>query len=220
MNVRILDKSFDVANEPADFWSWVNDGAYDSEWRLMQSSLRSDHTFIDLGAWVGGHSLYASTLCKTVYAVEPDPVAFQILYANTFHHPNITRDTVAITGYTGKIKLGSGLLGASTTRVNPNAGGGIGPWEPGQQFDADCMTLREFCADIPDPLFIKMDVEGSEEVILQDEDFFASRMPTLMLEVHPFWWKDVGRGWRSVDRIAKLYDMKPQRTNRILMVGK
>jgi FkbM family methyltransferase len=90
------------------------------------------------------------------------------------------------------VTLGSGLLGASTTRQNPLAGGGIGAWEPGQSFEVPCETLRGFVErlKLEDPLFIKMDVEGSEEDILEDLDFFRQRQPILYLEQHSWWWKD------------------------------
>lgn len=217
MLVNILHHPFEVADEPADFWGWVSQGSYDHEWRELLAHLRPEHTFLDLGAWIGGHSLLASTVARQVLSIEPDPVAFEILKAN-FKSGQFFR--LAIMGYEGTVTLGSGALGQSTTRANPKASDVIGPWLPGQQFDVACMTLRDFAANIPDPLFIKIDVEGAEEQILADEDFFAERKPTLHLETHPFWWSEPAKTWRHIDRIAKLYGMAPpKRGPRILMVG-
>jgi FkbM family methyltransferase len=204
--IEIYGKTFTVADEPADFWSWVKQGNYNHEWVILEKLLRPEHNFIDLGAWVGSHSLYASTITKHVIAVEPDPVAFDILRANIVANGyKGTPVRVAITGYEGTITLGSGLLGASTTRVNRNAGGGIGAWERGEQFDIKCTTLRDFVKPLADPMFIKMDVEGSEEEILQDIEFFAEHKPDLYLETHPFWWKDEAAVWENIRKIAALY---------------
>jgi len=204
--VNIYGKQFTVADEPADFWGWVEEGRYNQEWAILSKFLRPEHTFIDLGAWVGSHSLFASTITKHIIAVEPDPVAFEILktniVANGYHGLPVR---VAITGHEGDITLGSGLLGASTTRANRHEGAGIGAWEEGQSFNINCTTLRNFVKAIADPMFIKMDVEGSEEDILQDFGFFQEHKPTLYLELHPFWWKNEEAGWDSVRQVAGLY---------------
>lgn len=201
--VSIRGKDFIVAPEPADFWGWVANGNYNAEWEILHNHLRPEHTFLDLGAWVGSHSLYASTIASRCIAVEPDPVAFEILKQNA---QRIETVCIAV-GNKGKVTLGSGFLGASTTRINPDAGAGIGAWEPGQQFDIESLTLRELvekCA-IKDPMFIKIDVEGSEEQIFQDFEFFREHLPTVYLETHPWWWRDEKTTWENIRKIGTLY---------------
>lgn len=78
MKVSIGGKEFNVADQPADFWGWVQKGNYDPEWKFLRDNLRPEHTFLDLGAWVGSHSLYASTIANRVVAVEPDPVYLEV----------------------------------------------------------------------------------------------------------------------------------------------
>lgn len=213
-NVTIGGKQFQVADEPADYWGWITEGRYNHEWAVYEKYLKPEHTFVDLGAWVGAHSLYASTIAKRVIAVEPDPVACVILNENIKQLQ--TRWNVvqgAITNHKGTVRVGSGLLGASTTRINPNAGGGIGPWEEGQQCETACTTLRDFCENeinrltdpLTGPLFIKMDVEGSEELILEDVAFFEEHKPTVLIELHPFWWRDTQRAWKAFEAVKGLY---------------
>ena len=62
MNVSINGKPFTVADEPADFWGWVTEGRYNAEWAILDRFVKPEHTFVDLGAWVGSHSLYASRI--------------------------------------------------------------------------------------------------------------------------------------------------------------
>jgi FkbM family methyltransferase len=112
---------------------------------------------------------------------------------------------LAVCGHEGEIKLGSGWLGASTTRANPNAGGGIGAWDEAHTCTVPCTTLRNFCKDLLDPLFIKIDVEGSEETIFKDLKWFAERKPMVLVELHPFWWKDVNQTWQDFEALKLLY---------------
>lgn len=211
--VQYSGQSFEVADQPADFWGWVKEGRYNREWHILTAYIRPEHTFLDLGAWVGSHSLLASRFCKRVIALEPDPVAFEILKGNLACVTNAEYYSRAITNYKGIIILGSGYLGASTTRANREAGGGIGAWEDGHVVGVNCSTLRDFVGLIkdPDPLFIKIDVEGSEEAILQDLDFFREHKPTVYLETHPFWWKDVEGTWKAIADLAAIYNMPPSR---------
>jgi FkbM family methyltransferase len=208
MNVDIYGKNFEVASEPADFWGWVSEGRYDGEWAILNKLLRPEHVFLDLGAWVGSHSLFASTIAQRVVAVEPDPVAFRILQENVALNGNTIEPVRVAVGNEGTLTLGSGLLGASTTRLNPSAGAGIGAWEPGQQFDIESVTLRRLVgthAIEGGALFIKIDVEGAEEQIFQDFEFFEQHRPTVYLELHPWWWKDEPKAWESIRRVAALY---------------
>jgi len=187
MIVKIMGEEFEVADQPADYWGWVSEGRYDHEWKVYAEHLKPEHTFVDLGAWVGAHSLYASRITQHVVAVEPDPVALDILHDNLKDVPAIVFQ-VAVSGYDGgTVTLGSGVLGASTTRKNYRTNDG---WAEISTFDAPRVTLRTLAGQFEDPLFIKMDVEGSEEDILADFDFFKERKPALLIELHPFWWNN------------------------------
>ena len=190
-------------SQPEDYWGWIEEGRYNCELSAYDAHLQAKHTFVDLGAWVGAHSLLASATAHKVVSVEPDPVAFDILAVNL--PKGVTPIRKAISDAPGVVTMGSGLLGASTTRTNPLAGSGIGPWVEGQTFEVECITLRELVKDLSDPLFIKIDVEGSEEAILKDLELFAERKPTVLLELHPFWWKDVDQTWKNFEALKAMY---------------
>jgi FkbM family methyltransferase len=206
MLTKIKDFEFEVEDEPADYWGWVREGRYDHEWAIYDKYLKPEHTFVDLGAWVGAHSLYASEIAKRVVAVEPDPVAFPIVEKNLRGIRGTDVRRIAIRAEHGEILLGSGYLGASTTRANRNAGNGIGEWDAEHTCIAKCITLRELCEFLPDPLFIKIDVEGSEETILRDLDFFRERKPRVLIELHPWWWYNEGETMKNFEAVRKLYD--------------
>lgn len=225
MKVTINKKPFDVADEPKDYWGWVSNGNYDREWLVYDMMLKPEHTFIDVGAWIGSHSLYASTVAKGVYALEPDPVAFAILEQNVKGKP-IHICQGAIAGHIGEITIGSSWLGASTTRMNLNEGGGIGAATPEHTVSVPCTTLRQFVGDMPSgfeikdvnsPLFIKIDVEGAEEEILKDVAFFAEHKPSLLIELHPWWWTNPAETQANLQKVRDLYRHQQEVTHNTWM---
>ncbi len=210
--VNIHGFAFLVESEPKDYWDWIEQGTYRADFETIKRFAGPDVTCIDAGAWIGADTLYGSKMFKHVHAIEPDPVAFQILtknvLANSLHVQidadliplsNVTLHESAVMGHTGTTTIGSTMLGCSCTRQSCHDNSVTIP----------CMTLREFCKDIPDPLFIKMDTEGAEAQILRDWEFFAERKPDLMLSTHLRWWKEGGSDGReeyaTIREVGKLY---------------
>jgi FkbM family methyltransferase len=206
MQTTINGRTFQVEEEPRDYWGWVSAGNYDREWQVYDRYLSREQTFIDVGAWVGAHSLYAKHLAGYVVSIEPDPIACEILCRNV---PGDVR-RLAISDTIGTIRLGSQLLGASTTRACSRCVNNFGGWADGEQFDVDCITLRQLVKGLNNSLFIKLDVEGAEEKIFRDVEFFAERKPTLFVELHPWWWDDEAEGWKAFETVKGLYTHQEQ----------
>jgi len=192
---------FVVESEPDDYWNWIEQGIYFSDFATIRRFASREVTCIDAGAWVGAYTLYASKLYKHVHAIEPDPVAFQILTNNLTANQidNVSLYECALMDYAGLTKIGSTILGCSCTRESCHLNSVTVP----------CTTLRKFCKTIPNPLFIKMDVEGAEAHILQDWEFFAERKPDLMLSTHLEWWKEGGSDghgeYETISKVGRLY---------------
>ena len=188
------------------FWRQVIDGIWEPQtYNIFDRFLKPEMTYLDLGAWIGPTVMYAAPMVKRAIAVEPDPVAFPMLQQHIVSNNLIVElYNEAITGYKGTITLGSALLGASTTRANPS-GEHQPEWK--QTCTVHCNTLVDFAMmhNIEDPLFIKMDIEGGEEEVLKDFEFFESRRPILYLSLHPFWWK-TKETWETIRKIGRLYN--------------
>ena len=199
--VNIHGFSFAVEPDPADYWDWIEKGTYHSDFETIKRFAGPNVTCIDAGAWIGADTLYASKMYKHVYVIEPDPVAFHILTNNlSANKPeNVTLYQGALMDHAGMISIGSTVLGCSCTRESCQLNAVAVP----------CMTLREFCGGIPDPLFIKMDVEGAEAQILKDWGFFYERQPNLMLSTHLEWWKEAGSDghaeYATISKVGRLY---------------
>jgi FkbM family methyltransferase len=199
--INIHGFEFNVLDEPADYWGWIESGHYKTDFATIKAFANPDATCVDLGAWIGADTLYASRLFKYVHAVEADPVAVQMLIQNVVANnlQNVQIHDHAIMGHNGTTTMGGALLGCSCTRETCAENAVTVP----------CMTLRDFCKDIQGPLFIKMDVEGAEAQILKDWQFFAERKPDMMLSTHAIWWEEGGSNcvqeFATVSRVARLY---------------
>ncbi len=202
--VNVYGQGFTLAAEPSGFLKSVEVGMWEFwAFRIFDAFLTPKTTCIDAGAWIGVTTLYASRLCKRVYAVEPDPVAFRILKDNVAANDagNITLFEGALADRCGTCTMGGSGLGDSMTRMSCKD----------NVVTVPCITLREFVSsrNIQDPIFIKMDVEGAETLILKDADFFAEHKPDLYLSTHS-WWQtedpESGKeGFATLMKVGKLY---------------
>jgi FkbM family methyltransferase len=211
-NITFRNRTWIVYDTPEQawhppFWTQVRDGLWEPQtYNVFDNFLKPEMTYLDMGAWIGPTVLYAAPMAKRAIAVEPDPIAFPVLRQHVESNNLVVElHNEAITRYNGIITLGSGSLGASTTRANPSGAGRQPDWH--QTFSVQCHTLVDFIAmhDIEAPLFIKMDIEGGEEDVLKDFELFEDLKPTMYLSLHPFWWKSQDT-WETVRKVAGLYD--------------
>jgi len=117
---------------------------------------------------------------------------------------NVETFREAIMDYEGTVKMGAAGLGCSVTRLSCRE----------NEIEVPCTTIRSFISrhQIPDPLFIKMDVEGAESLILRDPEFFEERKPDLYVSTHKVWWSegalDTEAQMEIVRKIGRLYKNK------------
>lgn len=136
-------------------------------------------TFVDIGANVGNHSLYAALILKAgkVIPVEPNRLAFRLLIHNVL--VNRLEEVFDLT------KLGVGLSdkaedGYAMEKRQRNLGGA--KMLPGQG-DLKVMPGDELLAGIA-PDLIKIDVEGMEMMALAGlEATITAHHPVLLIEV-------------------------------------
>jgi FkbM family methyltransferase len=181
------------------FWKSVEAGEWEPyTFEVLDRFVTSETNVIDIGAWIGPVTLYASKTAKHVYAVEPDPVAFKELSALAAV-PNVSLFNQAILNRNGKVTLGGEILGSSTTRIGCET----------NAFETPCVTLESFVDGnkIDGPIFIKMDVEGAEELILESR-FFEKYRPTLYLSVHHPLYKNSQRVEARIAELRKLYQFE------------
>lgn len=184
------------------YWLDMEKGTWEPwTFRLFNRFLRKDMVYIDLGAWMGMTVLYASKLCDRCYAFEPDPVAYGILRRNIDANniQNIKTFNEAVADHDGVVSLGNEhhSLGNAVTRIGTDV----------DAFQMPCCTLETLYAreGISGSTFIKMDVEGAEEIILKDVGFFEKHKPILYLSTHTPWFKDQAEGVETIARVRSVY---------------
>jgi FkbM family methyltransferase len=198
-------KTFHVTETPQfrGFWDDVERGRWEPyTFEILDRYVPRHQSYLDVGAWIGPTVLYASRLCKYCFALEPDPVAHLRLKENIDFDggQNIIVSNSAVLDRPGTILLGSEELGNSMTRLSAA--------HPGRQVvEVPATTLGIFVGQncIPAPMFIKMDVEGAEELILRDFDFFNTHKPTLYLSLHPQWFRNPTTAMEAIGKVGSLY---------------
>ncbi|ABD55279.1 FkbM family methyltransferase [Jannaschia sp. CCS1] len=149
------------------------------ELALMREFLPDGGTFLDIGANVGNHSLYAGLFCaaRRIIPFEPNPLAYRLLILNMVMNDLHARTVFDYVGF-GASDVDREGFAMSERRKNLGAArmmAGAG----------DIATLRpdDFLHD-ETPDFIKIDVEGMEMQVLRGLQKTIKRTrPVLLVEV-------------------------------------
>lgn len=173
------------------FWNdWENAGWEQSTLDVLDQFVTPESTFVDIGAWIGPVSLWASHLAKRVISVEPDPVALRYLRKNAkANKAPIKVIPAAISNHTGYefITASDDGWGSSMTRLTPT----------GKQ--VSCWTLPDLFEKhkIENVSLVKMDIEGAESLVLEQiAPFLASQEIPLLVAMHEPWWeRQIERSW-------------------------
>jgi FkbM family methyltransferase len=205
MLIRLRTRDFQVAPASHEaFWQDVTRGAWESDtFAIFDRFLDAQHSYIDIGTWIGPTILYGCQLARTAYGLEPDPIAFAELEVNVkLNAPasnNIRLFNGCIAKRTGEATLGSRAGGGDSTSSLLFA-------KKKTHWTVKALSFDEFIRlnAINDCNFIKMDIEGGEYSILPSMvDYLKSQRPTLHLSLHPLYLKVRPLGWvgRVIARI-------------------
>lgn len=192
----------DTCNNP-DFWNLVNSNTWEpNTFKIFKFFSNENKNIVDIGAWIGPTVLYAANLFNKVYAIEPDRVAHRILYnIEKNKYENIIVFNGAINDYNGITRMGNtsseGNSMSSLLFSNHNC------------WDCECRTLKSFFHQfrVKNCEFIKMDVEGSETIIIPDSvDFLNSFDHTLYISIHtPYFKSPVDDFNKLIESLKKIY---------------
>jgi len=182
LKVAVRGKEFKVFSN-AGFWNQVSGGQWEPEtFRYFLKYLDKNHSYVDIGAWIGPTVMYGCQLSKFCYAIEPDPVAFGVLKANIAlnHFANVSIHEVAIADVDGELEMASPntSLGDSCTSFL---------FRGKYAVRVSAMTLHRFFElnKITDCNFLKIDTEGAEILILpSSRELLNELRPTIYLGLH------------------------------------
>ena len=184
------------------------------ELALLRAHVRPGATFVDIGANVGNHTLYAALFlgAARVIPVEPNPLALRLLLMNVMM--NGIEDVVVRSG------LGLGLADREAE--------GFGMEERARNLGAAKMRAGEgelrvttgdalLAGETPD--FIKIDVEGMEMLALAGlKDTLARARPKMLIEVDQANY-DAFDAWRAAAgyRVVETIQRYPTNRNFLLV---
>ena len=162
--------------------------------------------FLDIGAWIGPFTLYASNLFKNIYSFEPDKVAFKLLLQNTIinNYNNVNLIDKALSDKTGKSLFGgNGKLGNSESTLlvrddylneycsrGKNLGQrGTSDYRKQDIIEVDTITIEDVCdiynINIFNIKLIKIDIEGGELILIPAmRSFLKYIKPILYISIH------------------------------------
>ena len=155
---------------------------------LLDDKLNNQMIFVDIGSWFGPVTLYASKIVKHVYSIEANPEIFKLLEENILKNVDVF----------SKINIYNYCLWKENNKEIKMSSKDTAPW--------DTSTVSAFYSDneknnivsktiIWDTFikqnninkidFIKMDIEGSEKIVLPTmKDYLIEYKPSLILSIH------------------------------------
>lgn len=184
MKVERAGRVFDVEDGPLTawgFWSQFTNG-WETETLAALDRLTDDtRDYLDIGAWVGPTVLWAAPLARRCVAVEPDPVALDVLRLNVERNcSNVTVVPVAVAAEEGTAELETGgSWGDSMSSLQRRS--------VAETVTVQTVTLDSLLTDL-DPAVMKIDIEGGEGLMLPpNEELLHDMDCPILLSVHWPW---------------------------------
>lgn len=150
--------------------------------------------FLDIGSWNGAISLFAGQLCKGVICIEADTDSIKELKEN-LEYNNISEIYIynnAIYNVNTTVKFGTNQYNNSWNQLNLSTSQIQKDELPSNlSYQIQTITYKDIFEKHPRETIglIKIDIEGSEEYILEDTVDLAKSIPVL-LSLHYTWWKN------------------------------
>ena len=173
------------------FWDQFSEQWEPQTYNFFQRNLRKGSTFLDIGGWVGPTAFIATSLgASKVKIIEPNPLNFSHLLSSQFNNGLVEKwflVNACISDQNGSAVIGpiDGIKsGSSATNIR-------NPDQSGAQIIS--LKLQDVLLGEDDLSLIKIDIEGAEELIINDLTAFAKYDAAIWLSLHPPHFKNVSR---------------------------
>ena len=164
------------------FWDQFSDQWEPQTYNFFQRNLIKGSGFLDIGAWVGPTAFIATSLgAGNIKIVEPNPVNFFHLLSSQFNNDLMSNwflvNACVSNNNENKVigPLRGITTGSSATNIRDQDQGGA---------QIISLKLGELLNDEEFSL-IKIDIEGAEELILEDLRILANHNAAIWLSLHP-----------------------------------
>lgn len=203
MKINIEKYEFEVEND-ISFWNIIDNWEKHS-FEILKKYLNDNKIFIDVGAWNGVLSMYASKIAKKVYCFEPDKIAFEHL-SNNIKLNNIKNINCINKGASLKNGISKFYVRYFGDSVSSLLDRDMENYKTNETVEIKTIKLSEFLIEnqLKNIGLIKMDTEGSEIYILDDmEKYIEKYKPNMYISFHPNWFPDKDY---NINKIANLMD--------------
>ncbi len=170
----------------------------------LRENLDAETVYIDIGGWIGVMPFWASRFAKRVVAVEPDPRCREILAQLAPAYPNVTIVEGALSPNSSlRLNAVSGFGSSESSALD--IGDGASTIVPGLSVDE---IMRHAG---PDPVFVKIDIEGYEYLIRPEiARFNRYRVRGIQCALHPGLYEQSlsgSRWWRRIRTTALTFSL-------------
>lgn len=184
--IMLYGHQLEIAHSSAwndKFWQRAAGGEWERDTLdFVAGHIGPDTVVLDIGAWIGPITLLAAKRAARVIAVEPDPVARSLLTGVVARNTdNVTIIAAAVGSERGMLTLYAETEFGDSKTTALKAGDET-------TIEVEMLALRDIVAMAPadTPLFIKMDIEGSEYDLTDELALVvAERQAILHLSIHP-----------------------------------
>lgn len=170
------------------FWDWYESETWEPDTlAAFRACIRPGTPVADVGAWIGPTTLLAAAMGATVTALEPDPVAANVLERNLALNPELeTRVTL--------LRTAVGASDGTATLISSSTGGdSLSYLRFGEEAAATAWEVPvlgiESLLRLPGagpPAFLKLDAEGAEYATVPAmRDYIRERRPSIYVSAHP-----------------------------------
>ena len=198
MKIKINNIELQVEND-ITFWNNI------SEWERYSFEIIdkfiNGNTFVDIGAWNGVLSMYASFKAKQVHSFEPDKIAFKNLENNIKLNSinNIKINNVGASNINGVANLYVRSFGDSTSSLIERKEG----YHSSVIDTIKTIRLVEYLSALNNIGLIKIDIEGGEEIVIPSmQDYIIKNKPKMYVSFHPNWFTEKEK---SINYFAELF---------------
>jgi FkbM family methyltransferase len=140
---------------------------------------KDDKVILDLGGNIGLFAIHATPWASKIITVEPTPSHFELNRQLTNKFSQIERLQAAISNTTGQTTF---YTFSSNTTMNSLINRG------GSSFEIDCITIPDLIEKLKLDYvnFIKLDIEGSEVIALNDTiiEALSNKVGKILIEFH------------------------------------
>lgn len=197
-NVIKVDLTHDYYG--AEYWNKISNRTYEPDTvSFIENQCNENVDFFDIGTANGAMSLLAAEQGAQVFAYEPDPVIYKVAERNFSLNPllqqSIKIQNIALSAENGTTEFGLSSDKTVLSSIVTTSGN-----DKNERIRIESLVdeLHKFHNDQRRRLVIKMDIEGAEWKILQNEfclEALKFHQTLLLLAVHPGFYRPFKKGF-------------------------